>query len=239
MEKTMKDVRSRHNMDNKYPHQQKVKLPISGEIVRLTLHEPGSVLQALLTDPRIQDSDYCFFDDNPLAPPPKKQTNLRDVVTGKAHRSTYQLEIDQDPLKRQQLLPIIIYMDGSAITHFKDFEVTQVKISLGIFTREARLKGYTWRTLGYVEKVHQSGGIGREIWEESQHMETEGVRPGADDGSSVAVELEGVGKEKLQDLHAQVRAILDPCYPLFERGFLWDMRYRNVLYRDIHYKMYV
>ena len=237
--KTMKDVRSRYNMGNKCPHQKKVKLPISGEIVRITHHEPGSVLQALLTDPRIQDSDYCFHDDNPLAPPPKKQPTVRDLNTGKAHRSTHHLEIDKDPLKRQQLLPIIIYMDGSAITHFKDFEVTQVKISLGIFTRKARLKGYTWRTLGYVEKVHQSGGVGRDIWEESQHMETEGARPGADDGSSVAVELEGIGKTNLQDLHAQVRAILEPLDPLFRRGFLWDMRYRNVLYRDIHYKLYL
>ena len=235
----MKEVRCRYNMDNKHPHQRKVKLPVSGEIVRLTLHKPESVLQALLTDPRIQDSDYCFFHGNPLAPPPKKQPTVRDLNTGKAHRSTYHLEIDQDPLKRQQLLPIIIYMDGSAITHFKDFEVTQVKISLGIFTREARLKGHTWRTLGYVEKVHQSGGLGRDIWDDSQHMETEGARPGADDGSSVADELEGMGKVNLQDLHAQVRAILEPLDPLFERGFLWDMRHRNVLWRDIHYKLYV
>ena len=238
-EVTMKEMRSRYNMDNKYPHQKKVKLPISGEIVRLTLHEPGSVLQALLTDPRIQDSDYCFHGDNPLAPPPEKQRTIRDLNTGKAHRSTHHQIIDEDPLKREQSLGLIIYMDGSAITHFKDFEVTQVKVSLGIFTREARLKGYTWRTLGYVEKVHQSGGAGRDIWEQSQHMETEGVRPGADDGSSVAVELDGIGKENLQDLHAQVRAILEPLDPLFEKGFLWDLRYKNVLYRDIHYKLYV
>ena len=56
--------------------------------------------------------------------------------------------IDPDPRKRQQLFPILLYIDGSAITHFKDFEVTQLKMSSGVFSREVRLKAYTWKTVG-------------------------------------------------------------------------------------------
>ena len=238
-EATMKSMRGRYNMDNKYPHTKKVKLPISGEVVRLTLHDPASVVQSLLTDPRLEDSDFCFHDDNPLAPPPEPHTIIRDVNTGMAHRRTYQQLIDQDPTKRQQLLPIILYVDGSSVTHFKDFEVIQLKVSFGTFTREARLKDYTWRTLGYIEKVHKSGGLGRAIWEEAEHMESEGVGSGEDDGESTVHELEGIGKEPLQDLHAQLKVMLEQLDPLFERGFLWDQKHKGVLYRNIHYRLYV
>ena len=234
-EATMKSMRGRYNMDNKYPHSKKVKLPISGEVVRLTLHDPLSVVQALLTDPRLEDSDYCFHGNNPLAPPPEKHTILRDVNTGLAHRKTYQKMIDPDPRKRQQLFPILLYIDGSAITHFKDFEVTQLKISSGVFSREARLKAHTWKTVGYIEKVHKTGGLGRDIWDQAEHMESEGVRSGDDDGDSVLHELEGIGKEPLQDLHAQLGVTLEEMDPLFERGFLWDQRLNGALHRDIHY----
>ena len=69
----MKKLKARYNMENKFAEQQKVKLPISGAVVKLTLHDPGPVIQALLTDPRINDADYFFFDDDPLAPPLKEQ----------------------------------------------------------------------------------------------------------------------------------------------------------------------
>ena len=44
-------------------------------------------------------------------------------------------------------------------------------------------------------------------------------------------------KEKLQD--PQLAAILEPMLPLFERGFVWDQRYRDVPCRDIHYILHV
>ena len=231
----MKRLKARYNMGNKYPHQKKVRLPISGEVVRLTLHDPQFCIQSLLTDPRILDSDYDFFDDDPLAPPPTSQTTVGDVLTGKAHRRTYVKIIDPDPTKRQQLIPIMLYIDGSAISHFHNFEVTQVKMSLGIFTRKARMRGCTWRVLGYIEKVHQSGGLGRDVYAESQHMEVE-ERVASDDSHSSLEELDGIGEENLQDLHAQIARILDPLVPILNRGFLWDLRYKGVLYRDIHFK---
>ena len=234
----MKRLKARYNMANKYPHQKKVRLPVSGEIVRLTLHDPKTVIQSLLTDPRILDSDYDFFGDDPLAPPPESQTTVGDVQTGRAHRRTYLKIIDPDPTKRQQLLPYLLYVDGSSISHFHNFEVTAVKVSLGCFTRKARMRGCAWRVLGYIEKVHQSGGLGREIYANSQHME---VEDGAvSDGSDSTLEdLPGVGGGNIQDLHAQIACILKPLVPILERGFLWDLRYKGSLYRDIHFIGYI
>lgn len=231
----MKELRSRYNMNNKYPYRKKVKLPISGSVVKLTMHDPLAVLQSLLTDPRVEDDDYLFFDDDPLAPPPEKQTKVADLNTGQAYRRTHTVLIDRE--ERQQLLPLILYIDGSAISHFHQMEVTQVKVSLGLWNRRTRTKSYAWRVLGYIEKVHQQGGRGQKIWDASKHMEVEdGV---ASDEGSAYDELPGVGKENLQDLHAQIEAILSTCWPLFERGILWDQKHKGVLYRDIHYKPYI
>ena len=43
---------------------------------------------SLLTDPRLCDDDYLFFDDNPLQPLPKDITEIRDLNTGEAYKPT-------------------------------------------------------------------------------------------------------------------------------------------------------
>ena len=45
---------------------------------------------------------------------------------------------------------------------------------------------------------------------------------------------EGIGKEALQDLHTQLVVTLEQMDPLFERGFLWDQRFKGMLHREIH-----
>jgi hypothetical protein len=53
-------------------------------------------------------------------------------------------------------------------------ELTQVKMALGIFTRQARMRPYFWvRPLGYIEKVHEQGGRSRTILQESNHLDTQ------------------------------------------------------------------
>ena len=57
----MKKLRRRYNMENKCPRRKKVKLPVSGTVISITYHDPGAVIQALPTDPRIKDADYFFM----------------------------------------------------------------------------------------------------------------------------------------------------------------------------------
>ena len=119
----MDRLRQRYNMGNKYPYRKKIKLPVSGSVVRMTLHSPAAVIQSLLTDPRIKDDEYCFFDDNPLAPPPERVTNIGELMTAYGYRTTHKKRVDKDPEKRQQLLPVPLYIDGSAVSHFHNMEV--------------------------------------------------------------------------------------------------------------------
>ena len=168
----LKKLKERYNLGNKEPFRKKIKLPVSETVIRLTLHDPGAAIQSLLTDPRIKDADYFFFDDDPLAPPPGKATVVSELKTGSAFRDTYKV-LNIDPKKKEQLLPIPLYMDGSAITHFHNMEIIPIKMSLGFLNRETRNKEHAWRVLGYVEKVHEQGGRGGEMWRKAKHMEVE------------------------------------------------------------------
>ena len=58
---------------HKFPKEKRVHLPFSRSSVKLTLYDAKKVVQALLTDPRITDDDYLFFDDSPLGQPPEMQ----------------------------------------------------------------------------------------------------------------------------------------------------------------------
>jgi hypothetical protein len=60
--KTMLDrLKKRYNMENKMPYQRTIKLPASGTVVKISVHDIGGCIQRLLTDPRIKDEDYLFF----------------------------------------------------------------------------------------------------------------------------------------------------------------------------------
>ncbi len=232
----LKKLRDRYNFKNKYPYKRKIKLPVCGTVTHQTLHLAPAVIQGLLTDPRIEDADYLFYDGNPLAPPPDKHTTITDLHTSKAFRHTHRIEIT--PGERKQLMPLPLYVDGSAISHFHDLELIQVKVSLGFWSRETRTKEYAWGILGYIEKLHTTGGTGRKMWSEAHHMERQDGYD-SEDGSSECESMDGIGDDQRQDFHAQLESILEGLVDLIDTGFLWDPKYKGVLYRDVHYIPFV
>ena len=133
-------MRDRYNFKNKYPYKKKIKLPVCGQVIHQTLHLAPAVIQGLLTDPRIEDADYLFYDGDLLAPPPEKHRTISDLHTGNAFRATHRAEIT--PGSREQVMPLPVYIDGSAISHFHDLEFIQVKVSLGFWNRKTRTKEY-------------------------------------------------------------------------------------------------
>ena len=236
--KTMiKRLLERYNFENKLPFQRAIRLPVSGTFVRLTVHDCKATIQRLLTDPRHEAKDYLFWDGNPLAPPPENLDYIADLNTGLAFIQTYYLLINGNG---QQLCPITIYSDGTAVSHFHDMEITQVNIALGIFTREARTRAHCWAPLGYIEKVHEQGGRGKAILEEANHMESQDGDESMGSDESCYV-VESVGSNNAQDFHAMMGLILEPFLKLQETGFIWDHydRIQGKLWPDIHYKIFV
>ncbi len=228
----------RYNFGNKMPTQKMVKLPVSGSIVKVTCHDTMASIQRLLTDPRINPKDYLFWDGIPTNPPPKNLDYIKDLNTGQAYLQTHARLITKEG---QQLLPIIIYTDGTAVSHFHNMEIIQVKIALGIFTREARMQAHCWVPLGYIEKVHEQGGRGRAILTEANHLETQDAPESDMDSEVTILEVDGVGDKNDQDFHAMMAVILEDLVKLQEHGFVWDHhdQVTGKEYKDVHYLTFV
>ena len=149
--------------------------------------------------------------------------------------------IEEDSKHWQQLLGIFVYCDGTAISHFHDMELIQVKISLGIFSREARTKDHCWVPIGFIEKIHEQGGRGRAILEETHHIEAQDAVDPDDNSSGGVRSVDGVGDKADQDLHAMLSVVFEDYKKTIQkRGFLWTQCDGNgEQYDPIYYKTFV
>lgn len=236
----IKRLVERYNFEEKLPRQKTIKLPVSGTVVKITHHSAQATIQRLLTDPRIEAKDYLFWDGgDPLAEPPEELDYVEDLNTGEAFLDTYWELIDSRG--NEQLMPVVIYFDGTAVSHFHDMEIVQVNIALGHMNRLARNKPYCWAPLGYVEKIHEQGGRGRDILAEADHLESQDAPNPMEIEDKNLARPEGVGTKNDQDFHAMMDCILEEFVAMQDGGFIWDHHdpVTGTDTMDIHYKMFV
>jgi hypothetical protein len=141
-------------MTNKRPIEKVVRLPSSKEVVRIPIFGTEDYIVELLTNPLLQDKDFDFFDDDPLAPQPDLDY-IGNNITGSAYQDTHERLIDGP---NQQLIGVIFYIDGATTGHFVDLPVTAVKMSLSMFTQEAWLKEHLWAIIGYLPPIKVAEG---------------------------------------------------------------------------------
>ena len=228
----MATIKARYNMSNKFPKTVPLKLPVSNALVRITKHAAWDCIESLLTDPRVEDGDYNFVDNDPFAPP-KKQATIGDFHTARAHRMAYDKYIT-DPT-RQILMPCQMYIDGACTGQFQNLPITALKIALGIHTRKYRDNEHAWRTLGFVAQVSKPNSRGKAMFSESGHMdaETEDLIDGEGQQPS------STKLNKAQDFHAMLEVILEDYLEVQKNGFVWDLRYRGKTYKDVEFVPYV
>jgi len=226
---------SRYHMDpKKYNIERRITLPGSAANVNIIHHDAVSQFESLLTDPRIKDEDYLFFDNNPFAPPPAHIPIIKDINTGLAYTETYKKLITKPD--KQILLPVIFYIDGAATGLFVDLNITAVKFTFGIFNRKAREKNHMWRTLGYIPEILAKRSRARRIYVDSGHVDAELQRQFMDNDEG---RTKSGGAEKAQDLHTMFAVILESMLPLQTNGFRWDFFYGGKLYEDIEFIPFV
>ena len=232
-----KNLRNRYNMAKKYNKVEQIVLPHSKAKATIVKSDAQMVLQSLLTDPRIMDSDYLFADNDPFAPP-KVDNIIADLNTGMAYRKTYE-KLITNPGK-QVLLPVLFYIDGAVTGQFANLAVTAVKMSIGIFNRKARDRPNMWRTLGYIPEISKGKSRGKRLIIDSQHIDA--IRT-----QSEMVENEGKLTQKrgqkeacgAQDLHTMLSAILESYLKVQETGFVWDLFYNGKEYKGVEFVLFV
>ena len=242
------ELSTRYNLDALNPVNKRVRLPSSKAVVTVPCRDAKDCIISLLTDPRIEDQDYLFFNGDPLAPPPERIPILRDLNTGEAYLRSYEKMITKPG---QVLLPVPMYIDGAVTGTFSDLPITALKISLGIHSREARDKGKCWRELGFVPQVRKDTSRGKKIFQESRHLESQNVV--VLDGEGASSSEEGTDSQaensepddeeddpvKAQDFHTMLSVILESFVDLQRTGFIWDLVYEGVLYKNVEFVIFV
>ena len=165
----IKTLEARYNMAKCQPIEKKLVLPHSEARIKLICHDFLGQLQSLLTDPRIKDADYLFFNDDPLAPPPEEFVSVGEVNSGLCYRETYKALIT-DPTK-QLLVGVEWYMDGTISGQYDHLLIEALKFTLSIFNADAKDKAYMWRTVGYVTKFMKETTQAQDRIDESGHMD--------------------------------------------------------------------
>ena len=154
-EKTLLNrLRKRYNMEATMPYEVKCELPVLGVTLKVPCHDAGAMFCDLLTEPKIQEDDYLFFDDNPAAPPPEEWLELRDINTGLAYRETYNRLIRPNPItplgRIKVLIPVMGYQDATVTGSMTAQNIELLKFTLGIFNAKARDKDHLWRILAAI-----------------------------------------------------------------------------------------
>jgi len=239
---------TRYNLDAMKIRNEKIRLPSSKAVVTIPCRDAADCIVSLLTDPRMQDEDYLFFDDDPMARPPDKIPILKDLNTGDAYLRTHERLITKP---NQVLLPVIMCIDGAVTGTFSDLPITALKISLGIHSRVARDKGKCWRELGFVPQVRKETSRGKKIFRESGHLEAqnvvvldgEGDNSMSEDSDSQAEDAEAKEEDeepvKAQDFHSMLSVTLKSFVELQRTGFYWDLVYKGILYPNIEFVPFV
>ena len=241
----IKELEKRYNMDAMHPKSKTISLPFSGAKVTIPYRDASDCLVSLLMDPRLDDENYIFYNQDPLSPPPQKVPYLADLHTGDAYLKSYEKMITK---KNQVLLPCPMYIDGAVTGQFSNLPITTLKIGLGIVNRETRDKSWAWRELVFVPQVRKEMSRGKKMFKDSKHMEANDIVliDGEGDTGSEASEEDTDNEStdedmqvKAQDFHTMLHFILKSFVKLQQTGFIWDLVYKGKTYKNVEFIPFV
>ena len=224
----MKHLLKRYNLEPMVPKLKKLTLPHSGAVVTIPYRDAKDCIVSLLTDPRVKDKHYLFFNQNPVAPPPDQVVYLEDLNTGEALLQSHKKYITKP---NQAILMIKFYIDGANTGQFSDLPVTALKMALGIHSQECRFHEWGWRTLAWIPQVRKHEARGKKLYKESQHMDSQDIdlmegegEQAVSDESDTDLEAETPDQVvKAQDFHTMLSFALKSFVKLQETGFIWDV----------------
>lgn len=260
----MKKLRDRYNMDKSKPYITRIRLPSNNLKAKIPCHDTPTMMVDLLSDPRIMEEDYLWFNDDPYGHPPAEWTELADINDALAYRKTYEKVILPTPYtdsgRRRVLLPIILYMDGCVTGWNENLAIELVKFTLGIFTSKARDKDYTWRNLGAIPQFQKVKAKAAELIQQSRHVDADGylsfsesepedspiIRDfdyepyidSSEDDEDAICDL-NVPDTEAQNLHVILKVIMSGMKQIMDDGgFEWDLYYKGEV-KQLHFLPFI
>ena len=165
-----------------------------------------AAVASLLSNSELMKDDNLLLNPNdPFHSMPDGST-LSDLNSGWWFRETCQM-FSLEP-RKDILLPIILFIDGSTIDTYGKMSVEPITFTLGIFRRSTRNKPEAWRTMGYIESL--------------KNIVSESI-----------VRKANNAKRRLQDKHTVIKSILKELIEIQgpNAGFEWDLCLGGKVYR--------
>ena len=242
-DKLHNDLIERYGMEPVLPYEKKVKLDSEEGEVPIVCHDCEAQTVDLLSDPRLQESDYLFPSDDPEGKPPDEWEFLADIDTGRAYRETYKKLIEPRPYtdcgRRRVLCPYIFYLDSCVTGQTQNQEVEILKFTIGLLNQKARRQKWAWRELGIVYHAAKGKGAAKNIIKEADHLDAQDYVEDLEHRRHFAKQMAsnlgdfGITPEKetlascivAQDLHRMLRVILESYKKVEDEGGIdWDLR---------------
>jgi hypothetical protein len=235
--KLLKKLRIRYNMVHKYAKPVKTILPDSATKLDIFCHNARDCVQLLLTDPRWEDKDWLYFNDDPFAPPPNDLTYYGDVNTGEAYLETYKKLITKP---NQILVGLPLYIDGAVTGQYDKLQITALKMSLCILNRKARDKEFAWQTLGYVTNYTKEDSRGKKMFVDSGHIAAfEMATDDLTDEEEGAKSKASSDQNKASDYHQILSVLLQSLFALIKDGMVFDIHYKGQLHKNCELVFFV
>ena len=131
------------------PSTTNLMLPRMSSIPVTTFSLKGAIT-SLLTNPDAMRQENLLLDLNDPYSGPKDSDILDDIDSGWWYRETYS---ELCVSRKDVLLPLLLFIDGSNIDNNGRLSVEPVTITLGIFNRQMRNRSEAWRTIGFIEDM--------------------------------------------------------------------------------------
>lgn len=235
-QKLFRKLGKRYNINpDHYNVTKRRTLPSSKSTVNIICSDARALVTSILTDPRLDDSDYLFFDDDPLKPPPAKMDYIGDINTGLSYTATYK-KLIKDPTK-QMLMALPCYIDGATTGAFSNLPIVQFKITCGWLNQEARDKEIFWRVLGTVPKHEVAKSRGKRIMLGSRHADA--VMAHQDILEEEGTRTAGKDVNNARDYHYILGVIFETLVQLQKDGMVIDFFYKGKFYKDMEVFFYI
>ena len=112
-----------------------------------------SLLSMLQDDELMLPQNLVINRDDPTSMYHPKDGKLGEANSGQRYRDLYNQLIT--PGRNQLLVPIILYLDGTAIDSKGHIEICPVSFTTSLFTEKVRRDSGAWRVLGYVPDLNR------------------------------------------------------------------------------------